>query len=151
MDNKKTIEALQFFVTNLTASAFVHKLQGKIFSAQGFSKLGKKYADHYAEEMAQVDLFIDRIMDLDGVVIDEDKKGTQLISHPVEYLHADAEIQAKGLEMLRECMQGLKDDPVTYEMLRVYLKEEEEDYNWDRQQLELISLIGEQNWLLQQL
>ena len=41
MDNNNSIEALQFFVTNLIASAFAHKLQGKLFSAQGFDKLGK--------------------------------------------------------------------------------------------------------------
>ncbi len=151
MDNKKSIEALQFFVTNLTASAFVHKLQGKLFSAQGFSKLGKKYADHYAEEMEQVDLFIDRILDLDGTVLDEDKKGATLIQNPVEYLKADTDQQASGLQLLRDCMKGLQDDPTTYEMLRVYLADEEEDLNWDKQQLDLINLIGEQNWLIQQL
>ncbi len=151
MDNNKSIEALQFFVTNLTASALAHKLHGKLFSAQGFDKLGKKYADHYAEEMEHVDRFIDRILDLDGTVVDEDKKGATLIKHPVEYLKADTEQQTKGLQLLRDCMKGLQDDPTTYEMLRVYLADEEEDLNWDKQQLELIGLIGEQNWLVQQL
>jgi hypothetical protein len=33
MEAKKTIEALQFFVTNLAEGAMVHKLQGQMFKA----------------------------------------------------------------------------------------------------------------------
>ena len=43
MDKKKSIEALQFFVTHLAEGAIVHKQQGMIFKAQGITKLGKKY------------------------------------------------------------------------------------------------------------
>ena len=37
MDKQKSIEALQFFVTGLSEGAFVHKVQGQIFKAQGFT------------------------------------------------------------------------------------------------------------------
>ena len=46
MDKQKSIEALQFFVTGLSEGAFVHKVQGQIFKAQGFTKLGEKYIGH---------------------------------------------------------------------------------------------------------
>ena len=42
MDKKKSIESLQFFVTHLAEGAIVHKQQGMIFKAQGFTKLGEK-------------------------------------------------------------------------------------------------------------
>ena len=51
MDKQKSIEALQFFATGLTEGALVHKLQGQMFNAQGFTKLGQKYIDHFNEEM----------------------------------------------------------------------------------------------------
>ena len=38
MDKQKSINALQFFVTNLSNQAFGHKLQGKVFADQGFEK-----------------------------------------------------------------------------------------------------------------
>jgi hypothetical protein len=63
MDKQKSIEALQFFVTGLSEGAFVHKVQGQIFKAQGFTKLGEKYIGHYTEEMEWVEKFIDRILD----------------------------------------------------------------------------------------
>ena len=39
MDKQKSIEALQFFVTNLNAQSFQHKLQAKIFGSLGYKKL----------------------------------------------------------------------------------------------------------------
>ena len=72
MDKQKSIEALQFFVTGLSEGAFVHKVQGQIFKAQGFTKLGEKYIGHYTEEMEWVEKFIDRILDLGGEVKVED-------------------------------------------------------------------------------
>ena len=55
MDKQKSVEALQFFVTGLTEGALVHKLQGQMFKAQGFEKLGQKYIDHFGEEMEWVE------------------------------------------------------------------------------------------------
>ena len=44
MSNKeKTIESLQFFVTELSSQALSHEIHGRIFNSQGFTKLGKKY------------------------------------------------------------------------------------------------------------
>lgn len=41
MDTEKSIKALQFFVTGLTEGAIVHRLQGQVFKAAGFAKLGE--------------------------------------------------------------------------------------------------------------
>lgn len=39
----------------------------------------------------------------------------------------------------------------TYDMLKVYYKDEEADMYWGEQQLELIECIGVQNWITQQI
>ncbi len=147
MDKNKSIEALQFFVTGLSRGAFVHKVQGKLFKAQGFTKLGEKYEDHYTEEMGWVDKFIDRIIDLGGDVKVEDNKGDKIICDPVEYVKVDLDIQEKGVELLRKCMETLRDDPTTYQIMKEYLKDEEEDLYWSQGALDLIEMIGKQNWL----
>ena len=64
MDKQKSIEALQFFVTNLNAQSFQHKLQAKVFGSLGFHKLEAKYLEHAKEEGGFVDQFIDRLLDL---------------------------------------------------------------------------------------
>jgi bacterioferritin len=151
MDKKKTIEALQFFVTGLTEGALVHKLQGQLFKSQGFEKLGEKYINHFTEEMEWVEKFVDRILDLGGEVKFDGAKARDLVAAPVDYIKADLAIQEKGVEILYKCMAELHDDPTTYDILKAYLADEEEDLYWSQGQLELIEMIGVQNWIIKQL
>ena len=151
MDKKKTIEALQFFVTGLTEGALVHKLQGQLFKSQGFDKLGEKYINHFTEEMEWVEKFVDRILDLGGEVKFDGAKARDLIAAPVDYIKADLAIQEKGVDILYKCMAELHDDPTTYDILKAYLADEEEDLYWSQGQLELIEMIGVQNWIIKQL
>ena len=151
MDKQKSIESLQFFVTHLAEGAIVHKQQGMIFKAQSLSKLGEKYIGHFGEEMGWVEKFTERILDLGGDVKFEGMKSRDLISDPVEYVKADLAIQEPGVELLMKCMEGVKDDPITYDLLKDYLKDEEEDLFWSQSAVELIEKIGTQNWLLLQL
>ena len=151
MDKQKSIEALQFFVTGLSEGAFVHKVQGQIFNSDSFDKLGQKYIGHYTEEMGWVEKFIDRIIDLGGCPKVEKHEARELFCDPLEYVKADLAIQVKGVEILRQCMATLTDDPITYDMLKAYLADEEEDQYWSEEQLELIEKIGYQNWLIKQM
>ena len=151
METKKSIEALQFFVTHLAEGAIVHKQQGMIFKSQGFTKLGQKYIGHFDEEMGWVEKFTERILDLGADVKFEGMKSRELINNPIEYVKADFAIQQPGVEMLMKCMAELKDDPTTYDLLKDYLKDEEEDLYWSQGALELIEKIGAQNWLFTQL
>lgn len=151
MDARKSIEALQFFVTHLSNGAFAHLVQGKQFASLGFSKLADKYAGHYTEEMGWVEKFMSRINDLGGEVKIESREGALLVKDPVEYIKADLAIQEKGVAMLYDCMKQLADDPTTYDLLKDYLKDEEEDLYWSQEQVEMIEMIGRQNWLVKQL
>ena len=151
MDVKKTIEALQFFATGLTEGALVHKLQGQIFKSQGFSKLGQKYLDHFDEEMAWVEKFVERILDLGGDIKFEGAKARELCTDPVEYIKADLDIQKAGVDLLYKCCETLINDPTTYDIMKGSLADEEEDLYWSPGALEIIEKIGKQNWLFTQL
>lgn len=150
MDKQKSIEALQFFATGLTEGALVHKLQGQMFNAQGFTKLGQKYIDHFNEEMGWVEKFYNRIMDLGGEVKFEGAKTRPLIANPIEYIKADLDIQKAGVDLLYKCCEGLINDPTTYDIMKAYLADEEEDLYWSQSALEMIECIGAQNWLFTQ-
>ena len=71
--------------------------------------------------------------------------------HPVEYVKADLAIQVPGVELLMKCMEGVKDDPITYDLLKDYLKDEEEDLFWSQGAVELIEKIDARHWLRLQL
>ena len=151
MDTNKSIQALQAYATGLAAQSLSHKIQGKIFAAQGLSKLGEKYADHAAEEMGWVDKFIDRIIDLGGVPQVEAGPAMPVIENPVEFLKMDLAISEKEVPVLMQLTTTLSDDFKTYDILRAYALDEEEDMYWSARQVELIEKIGLQNWLVQQL
>lgn len=151
MDNQKSIQALQAYATGLAAQSLQHKVQSKIFASQGFSKLGEKYAEHAEEEMGWVDKFIDRIIDLGGTPKVEAAPAMPVTDDPVEYIKADLETSVREVPILMQLTTSLSDDFKTYDILRDYALDEEEDMYWSQGQLELIGKIGLQNWLVKQL
>ena len=139
MDKQKSIHALQAYATGLAAQSLQHKIESKVFAAQGFSKLGEKYAEHADEEMEWVDKFIDRIIDLGGCPKVEAAPEMPVCDDPVEYIN------------LMGLTTSLSDDFKTYDLLRAYALDEEEDMYWSQGQLEMIEKIGLQNWLTKQI
>ena len=118
MDNQKSIHALQAYATGLAAQSLQHKIQGKVFAAQGFSKLGEKYAEHAEEEMGWVDKFIDRIIDLGGQPKVEAAPAMPVTDDPVAYIKADAEVSRREVPVLMQLTTSLSDDFKTYDLLR---------------------------------
>ena len=151
MNKQKSIEVLQAYATGLAAQSLQHKIESKVFAAQGFAKLGEKYAEHAEEEMGWVDKFIDRIIDLGGQPKVEAAPAMPVCNDPVEYIKADLAVSVKEVPALMELTSSLADDFKTYDILRDYALDEEEDMYWSQGQLELIEKIGLQNWLVKQL
>ena len=151
MDKNKSIQALQAYATGLAAQSLQHKVESKIFAAQGLSKLGEKYAEHAAEEMEWVDKFIDRILDLGGTPKVESAPEVPVFTDPVEYIKSDVAVSHKEVPVLQQLTLSLQDDFKTFDILKAYALDEEEDMYWSEAQLELIEKIGLQNWLIKQL
>jgi len=135
-------------VTNLNAQSFQHKLQAKIFGSIGYKKLESKYLEHAEEEQGFVNQFIDRLLDLGGELKQEAVEAQTLYEDPVEFLKADYQVSVEGIELLRKCIDGIKDDLTTFDIMKEYLKDEEEDMYWSEEQFGLIGLIGAKPWLM---
>lgn len=151
MDKQKSIAALQAYATGLAAQSLQHKVEGKIFADQGLTKLGEKYAEHASEEMGWVDQFIERILDLGGTPKVEAAPAMPVTADPVEYIKADLAVSHEQVPILQQLVLSLQDDFKTYDILRAYALDEEEDMFWSETQLDLIEKIGLQNWLVKQL
>ena len=148
-DKEKTIESLQFFVTNLAAQSLSHRIQSKIFAGLGFQSLGDKYATHATEEMDFVEQFMDRILDLGGEIKQEAQEAKPIYTDIIEFIEADYNVSVEGIAFLNEVMESGIFDATTYDLMKVYLKDEEEDMYWSEQQLDLVKMIGKQNYLTQ--
>lgn len=151
MDKQKSIATLQAYATGLAAQSLQHKVQGKIFADQGFEKLGAKYAEHAAEEMGWVDKFIERLLDLGATPQVEAAPAMPVTTDPVEYIKGDLEVSRREVPVLMQITRSLEDDFKTYDILRDYALDEEEDMFWSETQLDLIEKIGLQNWLVKQM
>lgn len=149
--NEKVIAGLQVIVTELSQQADGHAIQSRIFASEGFTKLADKYAAHAAEERGYVDKCIDRILDLGGEVKLEAKKEAPLCKDPVEWVKYDLQVSRTGLSWLAVLVEEARTDYTTFDLLKKYYQDEEEDMYWGETQLELIECIGRQNWLVQQL
>ena len=148
---EQIIAGLQGIVTGLSQQADGHMIQSRIFAGQGFSKLADKYAEHAAEERGYVEKCIDRILDLGGDVKNEAKQEAPVCTDAVEWVKYDLQVSKDGLAALAPLVKMAAEDLVTFDILSAYYKDEEEDLHWGEQQLELIEMIGKQNWLVQQL
>ena len=81
----------------------------------------------------------------------EAKKEGPVFKNPVEWVKYDLEVSKAGLAWLHEITEEARDDYTTFDILKAYYQDEEEDMYWGEAQLELIECIGKQNWLLQQM
>lgn len=154
MANEKITNILQMIATNLSQQSAGHTIQSRIFASEGFTKLEKKYAEHAEEEMGFVVKCIDRLLDLGCEVKLEAKPEGPVFTDPVEYLKYDLSVSKDeaGLAAMREIIAiAAAEDYSSYDILKDYYQDEEEDANWMQGQLDLIECIGKQNWLIQQL
>ena len=150
-DKEKIIAGLQVIVTDLAQQADGHAIQSRIFASEGFTKLANKYAEHATEERGYVQQCIDRILDLGGEVKNEAKKEAPVCKDPVDWVKYDLQVSIDGLAWLKDITEAAREDYTTFDILKKYYQDEEEDMYWGEAQLELIECIGKQNWLLQQL
>ena len=150
-NNQKVIEGLQIIVTDLAQQADGHAIQSRIFASQGLTKLAEKYAEHATEERGYVDKCIDRLLDLGVEVKLETKKEGKVYTDPIEWVKYDLQVSKDGLAWLKTIVELAREDYTTFDMLKEYYQDEEEDMYWGEQQLELIEVIGKQNWILKQM
>ena len=101
--------------------------------------------------MDNVNKFVERIIDLGGEAKVEASPAFPIYSDPVEFIKADLVISEREVPVLMQVTKSLEDDFKTYDLLREYALDEEEDMFWMQEQLELIEKIGLQNWLVKQL
>ena len=150
-DKAKILEGLQLIVTDLEQQAAGHAIQSRIFAAHGFTKLADKYKEHADEERGYVVKCIDRILDLGGTVRNEAKKEAPVFADALEFVKYDLQVSRDGLAWLAGLVEEARADYSTFDILKEYYQDEEEDMHWAEGQLELVKLIGKENWYIQQL
>ena len=151
MDKNKSIQVLQAYATGLGAQSRQHKVQSQVFASMGLTKLAEKYNDHSKEEAEWVEKMVDRIINLGGEPKVEAAPEQTIYKDVVEFIKADLAVSEEQVPILGQITLSLAEDMTTYDLLKGYYQDEEEDMYWMQGQLDLIACIGLQNWLIKQL
>ena len=150
-DKNAEIQALRAVVTGLSAQSYGHRIHGLVFGSKGLQALADKYAAHAEEEMGWVEKFANRILDLGGDLKIEATPEVKVYDDIVEYLKSEKKISEEGIAQVTAMMPVFAEDFVAYDDMKAYLIDEDGDLQETNQDLELIELIGVQNWLVQKL
>lgn len=149
--NAELIKDLEELVFGLNNQILARAIQCKIFKDKGLLKLEERYRAHLKEEQEYLEKAIEEIIDLGGEINFSNKNNNEkpkIFENPIEYLKNELTVSKDGLAWLKEVIKKSEEEISTYNFLIEYYKDEEEDLNWTKSQLELIKLIGEQNWLM---
>jgi bacterioferritin len=128
-------------------------LHARMYKNWGFERLAKIEYDESIDEMKHADELIERILYLEGLPNVQDLNKIYIGETVKECLECDlkAELAAHPLylEIIEYCEQSR--DFVSREILARILESEEEHIDFLETQLELISKVGEKNYMQSQI
>ena len=142
----------EILTSELTAinQYFIHH---KMLQNWHYLRLSKKKREESIEEMKHADKLIERILFLDGVPNLQRLGPVKVGEEPIEMHKLDLELEREAVARLNKaialCLS--KQEAGTRELLEDLLKEEEESVDWLEAQLKLVSDIGRERYLSEQL
>jgi bacterioferritin len=147
------IEALNEILTaELTAinQYFVHY---KMLENWGYKRIAKKKREESIEEMKHADRVIGRILFLDGVPNMQRMFPVRVGEDPIEMHKLDLEVEREAVVRLNKAiaLTLAKNEAGTREYLEALLSNEEESIDWLEAQLKIVSDIGKERYLAEQL
>lgn len=149
----EVIELLNEVLTAELTAINQYFVDAKMMGNWGFQRLAKQFLDESIDEMKDADKLIDRILYLDGMP-NLQRLGTVRVGENVpEKLHLALDLEKEAIARLNAGIEkcvSLRDNG-SRELLEDILLGEEEHADWLEAQLELISQVGEANYLAQQI
>lgn len=150
MQGKQVIlDALNALLVYELAARDQYFIHSRMLDEWGFSKAAARIAHEMEDETGHADALIRRILMLSGTP-DMKPAALNVGRDVVSIFENDLAVEISVVKHLREVMAltEKEQDYVTRDLLLPMLKDTEEDHaHWLEQQLRLIKLMGEQNYL----
>jgi bacterioferritin len=151
--NDRVIDLLNEVLTGELTAINQYFIHARMCENWGYQRLWKKVRDESIDEMKHADRLIKRILYLDGLP-NLQRLGKLSVGQTVpEQLTLDLEMEKAAIKRFNDGIAVCRDagDNGSRELLEEMLVSEEEHANWLEEQLTLISQLGEQNYLAQQI
>jgi bacterioferritin len=151
--NPQIIDLLNQILTHELTAINQYFLHARLCNHWGYKKLGAKIYKESIEEMQHADKLIERILYLEGLPNLQRLGKVNVGQKVLEMFQLDHEIEKHSIKTLNEGVELCRTlgDNGTRELLEHILVDSEEHEDWIDTQLNLISEIGEANYLTQQI
>jgi bacterioferritin len=147
------IEALNDILTAELTGINQYFLHAKLCANWGYRRLAHQKREESMEEMRHADALMDRIIYLEGLPNMQRLYTVRVGEDPVEQHQLDLELERDAVGRLNAAIAlcSARGDHGTRTMLEPLLKGEEDSVDWLETQLRLISELGKERYLAQQL
>ena len=151
--NEQVIEALNAGLTIELTAINTYFIHSKMLSNWGLNKLAGYYYKESIEEMKHADEVIDRILFLDGVPAISRYDVINVGKTPQEMIEIGLALETKGAATYNEGFALCSDvkDNASRELMERMVVESEQSIDWAEAQLDLMKMVGTENYLAQQM
>jgi len=151
--DSKVIQYLNLGLGNELIAINQYFLHARMFDNWGFKQLGKHEYDASIDEMKDADMFVNRILFLEGVPNMQDLGQLNIGGDVKQALEFDLKLELKARADLQEMIAYFESvaDFVSRKLACEILEGEEKHVDWLETQLQLIDDVGLQNYLQSQM
>lgn len=151
--NDQVIEALNAGLTIELTAINQYFISSKMCANWGLHKLAAHFYKESIEEMKHAEEVIDRILYLDGVPEIARYDVIKVGNTPKEQIDFSLSLETKGVATYNEGIQLCVEvkDAGSRDLMERMVVESEESIDWAEAQLDLIKMIGIENYLAQQM
>ena len=147
------IEVLNGVLTSELTAINQYFIHHKMCENWGYAKLSAKKRHESIDEMKHADRVIERILFLDGTPNMQRLSPVRVGEDPVEQHKVDLALELEAVERLNKGIATCvaKGDNGTRELLESILRDEEDGIDWLEAQLHLVSQLGAERYLAEQI
>ncbi|MDP7049442.1 MAG: bacterioferritin [Verrucomicrobiota bacterium] len=151
--NEQVIEALNAGLTIELTAINTYFIHSKMLRNWGLNKLADYYYAESMEEMKHADEVIDRILFLDGIPAISRYDVINVGDSPKEQIENGVALEIKATATYNEGIKLCSEvkDNASREFMERMVIESEQSIDWAEAQLDLIKMVGIENYLAQQM
>ncbi len=151
--NEQVIEALNAGLTIELTAINTYFIHSKMCRNWGLNKLADHYYAESVEEMKHAEEIIDRILFLDGIPAISRYDVINVGDSPKQQIENAMALEIKGAATYNEGIKLCTDvkDNASRELMERMVVESEQSIDWAEAQLDLMKMVGTENYLAQQM
>ena len=151
--NEQVIEALNAGLTIELTAINTYFIHSKMCRNWGLNKLADHYYAESIEEMKHAEEIIDRILFLDGIPAISRYDVINVGDSPKQQIENAMALEIKGAATYNEGIKLCADvkDNASRELMERMVVESEQSIDWAEAQLDLMKMVGTENYLAQQM